>query len=488
VILDDGSLKCWGWDEDNQVGDAKAPVQLYEPALDVAVGRAHVCALTASHLVRCWGHDDFGALGPTSLSFLSGVLLGGDNTAQTIASTRDAMCAIRTDGAVVCWGDPTWGQTHAYWQGLVIPSVQPEQMPPGRHATELSGGRGHFCALLDDQSVACWGEGFWFEPIPIDFGPRHTCGNAVLDPGEACDDGDLQAGDGCSESCGIEDGYSCSGAPSECRTTCGDYTLDRFEACELIDGGCDLTCHLMPGFAQVSFADLSGPGWGAVSPMVPYSTNGDVRVGDTSITNWGGNATLAADVCNDADVPYSVYPVIAWGRAPTPRDQTPLTLYPWQILSSGCVTAYLDFPINPSATGADLGVAVEVIAEDRDPSNNFRVVAILPIGAHCTVNSAVLTDFASIEAEICNDGLSDATCVVESAISSEPASPSFEFSDPPTELLLAPGACDWYFGAIAYNPQGDLIGAVSATPSWQYLAGRAPPVLTSIVRFPPRAP
>jgi hypothetical protein len=131
---------------------------------------------------------------------------------------------------------------------------------------------------------------------------------------------------------------------------------------------------------------------------------------------------------------------------------------------------------------------VEVIAEDRDPSNNFRVVAILPIGAHCTVNSAVLTDFASIEAEICNDGLSDATCVVESAISSEPASPSFEFSDPPTELLLAPGACDWYFGAIAYNPQGDLIGAVSATPSWQYLAGRAPPVLTSIVRFPPRAP
>jgi cysteine-rich repeat protein len=39
------------------------------------------------------------------------------------------------------------------------------------------------------------------------------CGNARLDPGEACDDGNATSGDGCSATCAIEAGYTCA-APS----------------------------------------------------------------------------------------------------------------------------------------------------------------------------------------------------------------------------------------------------------------------------------
>jgi len=31
-----------------------------------------------------------------------------------------------------------------------------------------------------------------------------VCGNAILDPGEQCDDGNVRNGDGCSASCRLE--------------------------------------------------------------------------------------------------------------------------------------------------------------------------------------------------------------------------------------------------------------------------------------------
>ncbi|MFP6683264.1 MAG: amidohydrolase family protein, partial [Polyangiaceae bacterium] len=59
------------------------------------------------------------------------------------------------------------------------------------------------------------------------------CGDGVVDEGETCDDGNLADGDGCSASCGIENG-------------CGDGVIDKGEACDdgnLEDGdGCSSTC------------------------------------------------------------------------------------------------------------------------------------------------------------------------------------------------------------------------------------------------------
>jgi cysteine-rich repeat protein len=43
-----------------------------------------------------------------------------------------------------------------------------------------------------------------------------SCGNSRIDAGETCDDGDAQSGDGCSASCAVEGGYSCTGTPSVC--------------------------------------------------------------------------------------------------------------------------------------------------------------------------------------------------------------------------------------------------------------------------------
>ncbi len=43
-----------------------------------------------------------------------------------------------------------------------------------------------------------------------------SCGNAFKDASEACDDGNLKAGDGCDATCHLEPGWLCAGTPSQC--------------------------------------------------------------------------------------------------------------------------------------------------------------------------------------------------------------------------------------------------------------------------------
>jgi cysteine-rich repeat protein len=47
-----------------------------------------------------------------------------------------------------------------------------------------------------------------------------VCGDGVLDPGEACDDGNASDGDGCSSHCTVEQGFTCSARGAEDSTTC----------------------------------------------------------------------------------------------------------------------------------------------------------------------------------------------------------------------------------------------------------------------------
>ena len=80
-----------------------------------------------------------------------------------------------------------------------------------------------------------------------------NCGNSVVDAGETCDDGARTPGDGCSATCETEHGYECSGEPSVCHPLCGNGNLDSGEACD--DGdhssgdGCSATCQIEPGYA-----------------------------------------------------------------------------------------------------------------------------------------------------------------------------------------------------------------------------------------------
>lgn len=71
------------------------------------------------------------------------------------------------------------------------------------------------------------------------------CGDGIVPTG-GCDDGNTVSGDGCSSQCKIETGYTCTGSPSTCKPTCGDSRRVGTEACDdgntVSNDGCSSTC------------------------------------------------------------------------------------------------------------------------------------------------------------------------------------------------------------------------------------------------------
>jgi cysteine-rich repeat protein len=107
----------------------------------------------------------------------------------------------------------------------------------------------------DGCSGTCGVEQGWFCPFPPPMQPSQcvpSCGDGRLIGNEPCDDGNARNNDGCSNTCQVEPGYTCTGMPSLCVVSCGDGVRGGNELCD--DGnrnnadGCSSTCQPEPGY------------------------------------------------------------------------------------------------------------------------------------------------------------------------------------------------------------------------------------------------
>ena len=129
-MLDDATVRCWGfggngrlgYGNTTEVGDDEAPGSV--GPVDVGVGRTvtqitagdfHTCALLDDATVRCWGWGGNGRLG--------------------------------------------YGNTTNVGDDEVPGSVGPVDVGVGRTAVQIAAGDSHTCALLDEATVRCWGNG-----------------------------------------------------------------------------------------------------------------------------------------------------------------------------------------------------------------------------------------------------------------------------------------------------------------------------------------
>lgn len=96
-----------------------------------------------------------------------------------------------------------------------------------------------------------------------------VCGDGIVLGDEACDDGNYWSYDGCSSSCEIECGYTCSSdsGPSQCTAVCGDSMRRGLEECD--DGntdsgdGCSSECSVEDMYAcggSYGYWRCGGPG------------------------------------------------------------------------------------------------------------------------------------------------------------------------------------------------------------------------------------
>ena len=132
-------------------------------AASVACGQSHTCAILNVGTVWCWGTNDSGRLGigstgGSSAAPVGPLDLGSGRTAKAICAGRSHSCAILDDGTVKCWGPNGNGQL-GYGDTTTrdAPPATPVDLGTGRTAKAVSCKWFHTCAILDDDSLMCWG-------------------------------------------------------------------------------------------------------------------------------------------------------------------------------------------------------------------------------------------------------------------------------------------------------------------------------------------
>ncbi len=149
AILTDRTVRCWGkglagrlgyGNEDNVLtAGAGGPVNLGagRTARAIVAGDFHTCALLDDGSVRCWGFGANGRLGyGSSANVLSpatapAVDLGAGRTATAITAGASHTCAILDNGAVRCWGNGVSGRLGYGNQPSIGDDETPGRRRPG---------------------------------------------------------------------------------------------------------------------------------------------------------------------------------------------------------------------------------------------------------------------------------------------------------------------------------------------------------------------
>lgn len=187
VVFADGRARCWG--SDTVIVDSTRPpcatqmcayddccgivlpaemgdLPLPEPVVALSGGLLHMCALSETGNVYCWGSDGAQLSYATTDAIESPADVGPvalGEPALEISAGRDHTCALLEGGRIKCWGSNDGGQL-----GLGKPgAVSGDQVAfeaaieVGGEVLEVAAGEMQTCALLHDGIVRCWGGGNW---------------------------------------------------------------------------------------------------------------------------------------------------------------------------------------------------------------------------------------------------------------------------------------------------------------------------------------
>jgi alpha-tubulin suppressor-like RCC1 family protein len=203
AVFPDKRAKCWGSNSFGVLGVGSeahglgipTPVKDFTDAVDVGCGQNHCCGLTSDGGVSCWGYGSRGQLGngDTTQSNVPVPVTGLADATQLAVVTKSA-CALKKDGSVVCWGqdfdkvpvavegatditqldaegfacgvkkDKTvvcWGQNSHGQLGDGSTADRANKAAPVKGlagVVQVGVGVDHACALLEDNSVKCWGK------------------------------------------------------------------------------------------------------------------------------------------------------------------------------------------------------------------------------------------------------------------------------------------------------------------------------------------
>lgn len=151
-----------GSSDGSTTGSSASPAVVH-----VAAGTRHTCAVLEGGAVKCWGDGFGGALGYGNVSSIGNADTPADHgpvdiggTAVEVAAGFGFSCALRDDGAVLCWGaTPALGYGNTDFVGDDELPVDVGPIDVGEPVEHITAGSGHVCATLTGGEVKCWGTG-----------------------------------------------------------------------------------------------------------------------------------------------------------------------------------------------------------------------------------------------------------------------------------------------------------------------------------------
>lgn len=177
ALTEQGTVYCWGSNASGQLGTpgaANSPTPIQVPGITgaqaLAAGFDFSCAVLDDATLRCWGGNAFGQLGSGAASAGEPPVDPGLTGAVSVATGFYHTCVALSTGPVQCWGYNQTGQLGAAATPPEFWSYTPITVPGVTNATKLGSGFGHTCALLQNDTVTCWGSNLFGELGKGDFG------------------------------------------------------------------------------------------------------------------------------------------------------------------------------------------------------------------------------------------------------------------------------------------------------------------------------
>jgi alpha-tubulin suppressor-like RCC1 family protein len=168
VVTSEGSVRCWGANDRGQLGTGKyadTPVTNL-PGLDILSSRVvsamtaedHSCYSLSDGTIRCSGDDNYGQLGDGGSARTATLVLASKIpvSMQLMAVGINVTCVIGDESPLQCLGNGTSGQLGhgAFTSSSSLVTVKlPDDFSVWSVATKYS----HLCALGTEGSLMCWG-------------------------------------------------------------------------------------------------------------------------------------------------------------------------------------------------------------------------------------------------------------------------------------------------------------------------------------------
>ncbi len=174
AVQRDGTMFCWGDNKYGQLGlgndeqtvGPRPVTGLTGRVVDVALGQSHTCVLLDSGTVTCWGanqHDQLGfqqELVPGEVPFTSepGRQVALPGVATAVSAGRYFSCVTLGDGTVWCWGKVRSEEDDPYAVVTDDDRSVPSKVEGVSGASRVDGGSRHLCWVVSGGGVRCAGK------------------------------------------------------------------------------------------------------------------------------------------------------------------------------------------------------------------------------------------------------------------------------------------------------------------------------------------